>query len=93
LHSILTAIEAKQKEYDMLLQPTTKCGANLGGGKKCEENAKVIDTAIVYRKEFDDQGFEQIVDEVCYTMECPKCGTWTRAATMHSTSTFATAAV
>jgi len=62
----------------MLLEPITKCGAELGAGRKCDENAKVIDTEFVYREEFEDGRFEQVVDEVYYTMKCPKCGTWTR---------------
>ena len=75
----------------MLLEPITRCGAELGGGRRCDENAKVIDTEFVYREEFEDGRFEQVVDEVYYTMECPKCGTWTRAEAMHSNCTFATA--
>ena len=75
----------------MLIEPTIECGAQLGGGRTCKELAKVIDTEITYREEFKAGRFEQVVDEVYYTMECPKCGTWTRAAAMHSTYTFVAA--
>ena len=80
----------KLKEDQMFIGNNIECGANLGGGRKCKETATVIDTEVNYRKEFADGGFEQVVDEVYYTMECPKCGTWSRAETMHSSCTFAT---
>jgi hypothetical protein len=44
----------------------------------------VIDAGFVYRKEFEGGRFEQVLDEVHYTMECPKCGRWKRVATAHS---------
>ena len=68
-----------------------QCGAKLGDGRKCEEIAKVIDAEFVYRKEFEGGRFEQILDEVHYTMECPKCGRWNRVATAHSCCTAFTA--
>ena len=68
-----------------------KCGAVLGDGRKCQEIANVIDTEFIYREEFEEGKFEQILNEIHYTMECPKCGQWTRAATVHSNRTFATA--
>ena len=74
----------------MFLEPV-QCGAQLGDGRKCEEIAKVIDAEFVYRKEFDDRRFEQVLDEVHYTMECPKCGRWNRVATAHSWKIVATA--
>ena len=75
----------------MFIEPIgIKCGADLGGGRKCQEIAHVVDTEVIYRVDFEDGKFEQVVDEVYYTMECPLCGTWTRAATSHSIRTFAT---
>ena len=75
----------------MFFQEIMQCGAELGDGRKCEEIAKVIDAEFIYQKEFDERGFEQVLDEVHYTMECPKCGRWNRVATAHSCSTTSTA--
>lgn len=74
----------------MFLEPT-KCGAEFGNGTKCREIANVIDAEFIYRGEFESGRFEQVLDEIHYTMECPKCGQWTRVATVHSNRTFATA--
>ena len=82
--------EVRQKEDRMFLGPM-QCGAELGGGRKCEEIAKVIDAEFVYRKELEEGRFEQVLDEVHYTMECPKCGRWNRVATAHSCCTTSTA--
>ena len=68
-----------------------QCGAKLGDGRKCEEIAEVVDAEFVYRKEFEGGRFEQILDEVHYTMECPKCGRWNRVETAHSCCTTSTA--
>ena len=68
-----------------------QCGAKLGDGRKCEEIAKVIDAEFVYRKEIEEGCFEQVLDEVHYTMECPKCGRWNRVETAHSCCTTSTA--
>ena len=65
-----------------------KCGAELGGGRKCDEIAKVVDIGFIYREEFEEGRFEQVLDEAHYTMECPKCGRWTRAETVHSNRTY-----
>jgi hypothetical protein len=75
--------EVRRNEVRMFLEPI-QCGAELGDGRKCEEIAKVIDAGFVYRKEFEGGRFEQVLDEVHYTMECPKCGRWKRVATAHS---------
>ena len=74
----------------MFIEPTIKCGADWGGGETCQEFAHVIDTELIYREEFEDGRFQQVVDEVYVTIECPKCGTWTRAETVHSNYTYAT---
>jgi hypothetical protein len=68
-----------------------KCGAELGGGRKCEEIANVIGTEFIYRDEFDAASFEQVLDRIHYTMECPKCGQWKWTATVYSNRAFATA--
>jgi hypothetical protein len=60
-----------------------KCGAVLPKGRRCEELARVIDADYVYREESGDGRFEQILDEVRYTMACPKCGPWKRVETVH----------
>ena len=67
----------------MVLEPIT-CGAELGDGRTCEEIAKVIGTEFIYREEFEEGKFAQVLDEIHCTMECPKCGRWTRSATVHS---------
>ena len=67
----------------MFLEPM-QCGAELGDGRKCEEIAEVVDAEFVYRKEIEEGCFEQVLDEVHYTMECPKCGRWNQVATAHS---------
>jgi hypothetical protein len=72
----------------MFLEPI-ECGAELGDGRKCKELAQVIDTEFIYRKEFEEGRFEQVLDEIRYTMECPKCGQWKWIATVHSSRTFA----
>ena len=82
--------EGQRKEDRMFLEPM-QCGAELGDGRKCEEIAKVIDAEFVYRKELEEGRFEQVLDEVHYTMECPKCGRWKRVATAHSCCTTSTA--
>jgi hypothetical protein len=43
----------------------------------------VIDARYVYRDEFTEGRFEQILDEIHYTMECPRCGRWKRVETVH----------
>src|SRR5438128_300466 len=70
------------KENRMFLEPI-QCGGELGDGRKCEESAKVIGTEFVYREELEEGRFEQILDEIHYTMECPKCGQWKWTATVH----------
>ncbi len=60
-----------------------KCGAVLPNGRRCEELANVIIADYVYREEFSEGRFEQILDEIHYTMECPKCGPWKRVETVH----------
>ena len=78
--------EVRQQEDRMFLEPM-QCGAELGNGRKCEEIAKVVDAEFVYRKELEEGRFEQVLDQVRYTMECPKCGRWKRVATAHSCCT------
>ena len=73
----------------MFLQPI-QCGAELGGGRQCREVAHVIDTKITYQEDFEEGKFEQLLDEVQNTMECQKCGKWTRITTVHANHTFAT---
>jgi hypothetical protein len=64
------------------------CGAALPKGQHCDSLAKVIDLAHTHRTEFDDDRFELVVDEVEYTIECPKCGSWKRVQTVHQSRTF-----
>ena len=64
-----------------------QCGAELGNGSKCEETANVVDLEFIYRKEIEEGRFQQVVDEIRYTMECPKCGRWTRVKTAHTCCT------
>jgi hypothetical protein len=45
--------------------------------------ASVIDADYVYREEFSEGRFEQILDETHYTMACPTCGPWKRVETVH----------
>ncbi len=72
----------------MFLEPI-ECGAELGAGRKCKELAHVIDTEFIYSEELDEGRFEQVLEEIRYTMECPKCGQWKWVATVHSNRTFA----
>jgi hypothetical protein len=67
----------------MFSQKMFKCGAVLPDGCRCEEVASVIDADYVYREEFSEGRFEQILDEIRYTMVCPRCGPWTRVETVH----------
>jgi len=60
-----------------------QCGARLPDGRRCDALAAVIDTEHIYREDFVDDGFEQIVDEIRYTMECPRCGPWKRIESKH----------
>ena len=76
----------------MFLDPI-ECGAELGNGRKCEEIANVIDAEFIYREEIEEGRFEQVLDELHYTMECPKCGRWKRVETAHSSCTIPTAAL
>ena len=66
-----------------------KCGALLRNGRTCEELASVIDAEYIYREDFTEGHFEQILDEIHYTMECPKCGPWKRVETVHMCRGFA----
>jgi hypothetical protein len=49
----------------------------------CDDAARIIDVEYTYRKEFIGGRFQKILDEVHYTMECPKCGKWKRVETVH----------
>jgi hypothetical protein len=71
------------------LEPN-QCGGELGGGRQCEGTADVIGTEFTYREEFEEGKFEQVLDNVHYTMECPKCGQWTWTAIAHSNRTYST---
>jgi len=66
-----------------------QCGAELPKGRRCDELAKVTDAQHIYREDSVQGRFEQILDEVHYTMECPKCGPWKRVETVHMNRTFA----
>lgn len=66
----------------MFSQPF-KCGAVLPNGRRCEQLARVVGADYVYREEFTEGRFEQILDEIHYTMECPRCGPWKRVETVH----------
>jgi hypothetical protein len=61
-----------------------KCGARLPDGTKCDALAIITDAEHIYREDCACGGFEQIVDEIEYTMECPRCGPWKRIESMHS---------
>jgi hypothetical protein len=60
-----------------------KCGARLPDGRKCDALAVVTDAEHIHHDDFAEGGFEQIVDEIRYTMECPRCGPWKRIESMH----------
>jgi hypothetical protein len=63
------------------------CGAALPKGRRCNALANVIDVEHTHRAELDDDRFELVVDEVEYTMECPRCGPWKRIETVHQSRT------
>ena len=67
------------------------CGAVLPNGRRCDELAELIDAEYIYREEFIEGSFEQILDEVRYSMECPKCGPWQRVEVVHMNQTLAEA--
>jgi len=66
----------------MFSQPF-QCGAELPKGRRCEEWAKLTDAQYVHHQDVVEGRFEQILDEVQYTMECPRCGPWHRVVTVH----------
>jgi hypothetical protein len=51
----------------MLSRPF-RCGARLPDGRRCDALATVTDSEHTYHEDADEGGFEQIVDEVEYTM-------------------------
>ena len=65
-----------------------KCGAELPKGRRCDEWATVTDAEHIHQEDLVEGRFEQIVDEVHYTMECPKCGPWQRIETVHMNRSF-----
>jgi hypothetical protein len=78
----------KHKEEAMFLEPFT-CGAELPDGRRCDEAARITDAEYIYREEFIEGRFQQILDEIHYTLECPKCGEWKRIETVHMNKTSA----
>ena len=60
-----------------------QCGARLPDGSRCDATVSVKDAKHIYREDFADGGFEQILDEIHYAMECPRCGPWKRVETVH----------
>jgi hypothetical protein len=59
------------------------CGASLPKGRSCDALARVIDVEHTHRAEFDEERFSAVVDEVEFTLECPRCGQWKRGEIVH----------
>ena len=59
------------------------CGATLPQGRQCDQLASITDAEYIHREELIEGEFELMLDEVRYTMECPKCGPWKRVELVH----------
>jgi hypothetical protein len=66
----------------MFSQPF-RCGAELPKGRRCDALASVTDAEYIHREELIEGQFELLLDEVRYTLECPKCGPWQRVEVVH----------
>ena len=60
------------------------CSNELPGGTRCGETAKLVSTQFVYRQEFIEGQFDQILSEIHYNINCPKCGQYTLVTTGNS---------
>jgi hypothetical protein len=54
------------------------CTNALSAGGPCGEQATLLNTQFIYRQEYTDGQFEQILSEIHYNIECPNCGRYTR---------------
>jgi len=57
------------------------CTNELPGGTRCGKPAQLVSTQFVYRQQYIEGQFEQILSEVHYNIKCPHCGQYTLVKT------------